>query len=61
MDSDLEESERLVNLGSTTLGEPDDGSSEDGMTLQDDSPNTGSQKDDPLTVCQMRFCSPSEK
>ena len=45
--TDSEESEQLVNLGSTTLEEPDDspddGSSENGMTLQDDFLNTDSQ------------------
>ena len=46
-DSDLEESEQLVNLGSTALRElddfSDDGSSEDRMTLQDDFSNINSQ------------------
>ena len=46
-DSDLEKRDQLVNLGSTALGErddsPDDGSSEDRMTLQDHSPNTSGQ------------------
>ena len=48
-DSDSEESERLVNLGSTALCEsddyPDDGLFEDGMTSQDDSLNTSSQNE----------------
>ena len=46
-DSYSEESEQLVNLRSTALGKPDDspdeGSSEDQMTSQDNSPNTSSQ------------------
>ena len=54
-DSDSEESERLVNLGSIALREPDDSSdvglSENGITSQDDFLNTGGQNarlDDPL-------------
>ena len=51
----IRKSDRLVNLGSAKLGEPDDSpddeSSEDGMTSQDDFLNTGGRNgkrpDDP--------------
>ena len=45
MTANLEESEQLVNLGSTILMEPffDDGSSEDGMISQDNFLNASSQ------------------